>query len=336
MPHLSRRAFVLGTAGTLTVFSRTMRAAEFSFVQYHNQTAESSLHLRLSEMWKTIAAETNGRAEAQVFAGNNNVQGSDPTALKMLVAGEIQFFTLMGGILGAVVPAAEVQQVPFAFRSAEHAFEATDGALGAYLREEMAAKGIHGFRVGAFDNGMRQMNMVPRPIRVPSDLQGMRIRIPAGKMFEDFFKTFGAVPVTVNSNAIHEALKSGKADGQENPLALIDLFKLYEVTKYVSLTNHMWAGFNELAHRPTWQRLPADVQQVIERNVEKYVRLQRQDQAAANARVGAELKARGLMFNEVDVAPFRQQLSGFYGTWKAALGTRCWNLLESAAGRTLS
>ena len=108
-------------------------------------------------MWAAIRTETGGRVDTQVLAENNKIQGSDPAALKMLLDGEIQFFTLMGGILGTVVPAAEVQQVPFAFRSAAHAHQAMDGALGAYLREEMAAKGIVGFPVGAFDNGMRQI-----------------------------------------------------------------------------------------------------------------------------------------------------------------------------------
>jgi TRAP-type C4-dicarboxylate transport system substrate-binding protein len=63
----------------------------------------------------------------------------------MLVSGEIQFYTLMGGILGNIVPVAEVQQVPFAFRSAGDAHRAIDGPLGTYLREEMTAKGIPDF-----------------------------------------------------------------------------------------------------------------------------------------------------------------------------------------------
>ncbi len=72
-------------------------------------------------MWAAIRTETRGRVDTQVFPENNKIPGSDPAALKMLVAGEIEFFTLMGGVLGTVVPAAEVQQVPFAFRSAAHA-----------------------------------------------------------------------------------------------------------------------------------------------------------------------------------------------------------------------
>ena len=182
-------------------------------------------------MWAAIRTETGGRVDTQVLAENNKIQGSDPAALKMLLDGEIQFFTLMGGILGTVVPAAEVQQVPFAFRSAAHAHRAMDGALGAYLRQEMAAKGIVGFPVGAFDNGMRQITGTKRPIAAPADLAGIRMRVPAGQLVADTFRALGAEPVTINSNAIYDALKSGTVDAQENPLALVDLFKLYEVVQ---------------------------------------------------------------------------------------------------------
>ena len=312
-------------------------AAEFSFIQYHNQTAASFLHKRISDMWTAIRTETVGRVEGQVFPLNNKVQGSDPAALKMLVAGEIQFFTLMGGIMSQVVPAGDVQQVPFAFRSASHAHEAMDGALGAYIREEMAARGIHGFPVGAFDNGMRQVTAVTRPVVVPADLKGMKMRVPAGPLFNDMFRTLGAEPVTINSIDIYAALKDGRADAQENPLALVDSFRLYEVVKYISMTSHMWSGFNQMAHLPTWRRLPADIQEIIERNVAQAVRLQRQDQAEANGRLRAELTtARGLAFNDVDQAPFRRELSGFYKTWKEKLGPLCWSLLEDAAGNTLA
>jgi len=336
---LTRRSFVAGaTLGSASIVARTLGAAqprsraEYTFIQYHNQTTTSSLHQRLVELWARVRTETAGRVETQVFAGNNNIPGSDPAALTMLVAGEIQFFTLMGGILGTVVQVAEVQQVPFAFRSAAHAHQAMDGALGAYVREEMAAKGIVGFPVGAFDNGMRQIAGNTRPIVVPADLAGIRMRVPAGQMVADTFRALGAEPITINSSAIYESLKSGRVDAQENPLALIDNFRLYEVVKYVSMTNHMWSGFNQLAHLATWRRLPDDLKAIIERNVTRYVRLQRDDQDRANARLRTELSARGLAFNDVDAAPFRRQLAAFYTKWKGTLGTKCWSLLEAATG----
>ena len=310
----------------------TAQNSAFSFAQYHNQTAASSLHKRLVEMWSTIERESHGRIRATVFAQNNNIAGSDPAALKALVGGEIQFFTLMGGILGTLVPAAEVQQVPFAFRSATDAHRAMDGPLGAYLIDEMAAKGIHGFRTGGFDNGMREIT-AHKKITTPADLAGLKMRVPAGQLVADTFKAFGCEPVIINSDSIYAALKDGRADAQENPLTLADQFKLYEVVKYVAMTDHMWSGFNLLAHRPTWQRIPADLQAIIDRNLTKFVRLQRQDQIAANTRLRTELAARGLEFNTPDPAPFKKQLSGVYTTWREKLGSRCWKLLEDSVGK---
>jgi TRAP-type transport system periplasmic protein len=331
--QLSRRAFVSGaTMGSILVFARSLRAADYTFTQYHNQPANSPLHLRLVEMWTAIRNETGGRVDTAVLPENNKIPGADPQALQMLVSGEIQFYTLMGGVLGNVVPAAEVQQVPFAFRSAAHAHKTVDGPLGAYVREEMAAKGIRGFPVGAFDNGMRQMGSTKRPIRSADDLIGIRMRIPAGRMFEDMFKALGAEPVTINSSGIYEALKTGTVDAQENPLAYMYLFRHNEVMKYVSITNHMWSGFNMLAHLPTWKRLPVDIQSAIERNVARSVRLQRHDQQKLNTDARPAL-AHMLAINEASAATFRPKLSGVYALWKQRLGGRCWSLLEAATGK---
>ena len=331
LPLPTRRAFL---SGLPLVFVRSLRAAEFTFTQFHNQAEASSLHRRLVEMWSAIRAQTRGRVDAQVFAENRHVAGSDPAALAMLVNGEIQFFTLMGGILGNLVPAAEVQQVPFAFRSASAAQRAMDGPLGRYVARELAGKGVLALPVSAFDNGLRQIATRTKPIVGPDDLAGMRIRIPAGRMFHDVFSAFGAEPVTINVDGIYGALKSGAVDAEENPLAVVELFRLYEVVKYVSVTNHMWSGFNLIAHLPTWNRLPADLKAVITRNAARYVRRQRNDQARLNGALRRRLASRGLIFNgPVAAAPFRARLSGVYGAWKERLGRECWSLLEAETGR---
>jgi tripartite ATP-independent transporter DctP family solute receptor len=284
-------------------------------------------------MWRAIAVETKGLVETEVFPENNRIPGSDPAALAMLMRGDIQFFTLMGGILGNVVPVADVQQVPFAFQSARDAHRAMDGALGAYLRAEMAAKGIHTFGIYAFDNGMRQIAGTKRPIAAPDDLMGIRIRVPAGQLFDDTFRALGAEPVTINVDGIYDGLKAGVVDAQENPLAVIELFKLYEVVTYVSMTNHMWSGFNLMANLGIWTALPDAVRSVIERHVTACVRLQRQDQERLNGDLRVGLAKRGLAINDAAPAPFRARLSGVYATWKARLGTKCWTLLETETGK---
>jgi tripartite ATP-independent transporter DctP family solute receptor len=330
----TRRALLAGAAAAgTTVIVRPVRAAGYTFIQYHNQSETSTLHKNLLAMWDAIGRETNGRVEATVYAENNKVAAGDPAALKMLIDGEIQFFTLMGGIIGTVVPVAEVQQAPFAFRSAAEAHKAIDGPLGAYMGEEMAAKGMYLFPVAGFDNGMRQVTTVARPVNTPDDLAGVKIRVPPGQMIFDTFEAFGAQPVTTPANLIYDSIKSGKVGAQENPLAILENFRIYEVVKYVSMTNHMWSGFNQMAHLATWRSLPDDIKDAITRNVAKHVRQQRVDQGNVNASLRDRLIAAGLTFNEVDQARFRARLANVYATWKEKLGSKCWTLLEAEVGK---
>ena len=335
MGALLTRRSLLASAAALgpAIIVRPTCAAQYRFAQYHNQAASGTLHKNLEAMWLAISAETNGRIEATVYAENNKLPGGDPDALKMLIAGEIQFFTLMGGIIGTVVPVAESQQLPFAFKSAAEAHKAIDGPLGRYIGEEMAAKGMHLFPVAGFDNGMREVASIPRPIATPSDFGGMKIRVPPGQMMIDTFGAFGAKPVTTSANKIYDALKTGLVDAQENPLAILEGFKLYELVKFVSLTNHMWSGFNEMAHLASWKALPEDIKATIERNVTKYVRAQRIDQAALNAALRDDFARRGLKFNEVDQAAFRARLPDVYASWKDRLGSKCWSLVEAEVGK---
>ena len=330
----TRRALLTGAAAAgTTIIVKPVRAADFTFIQYHNQSDTSTLHKNLVAMWEAIRRETNGRVATTVYSENNKLAAGDPAALKMLIAGEIQFFTLMGGIIGTVVPMAEVQQVPFAFRSAAEAHKAIDSPLGAYMGEEMAAKGMYLFPVAGFDNGMRQVTTVARPVNTPADLAGVKIRVPPGQMIFDTFQAFGAEPVTTSANLIYDSLKSGKVEAQENPLAILENFRIYEVVKYVSMTNHMWSGFNQMAHLATWRGLLEDIKDVITRNVTTYVRQQRIDQGNVNASLRDRFAAAGLVFNEVDQAPFRARLANVYATWKDKLGSKCWTLLEAEVGK---
>ena len=106
-PWTRRAVLTAAAAAGTTIIVRPTQAADFKFVQYHNQSQNSTLHKNLVAMWDAIRTETNGRVEAAVYAENNKLAAGDPAALKMLIDGEIQFFTLMGGIIGTVVPMAE-------------------------------------------------------------------------------------------------------------------------------------------------------------------------------------------------------------------------------------
>ena len=303
--------------------------------QFHNQPEDSHQHRFLVDLWAAVQQETGGRFVTAVHAQNGNIPGSDPAALKMLVAGELEFFTLMGGILGQVVPMAEIQGLPYAFISPAQVYGVMDGEFGAYLRKEMAAKGIYGFPSGALENGFRHISTTDKPVRNADDLAGRKIRVPDGELFRDLFQTLGAHPVTVNIRELYEALNAGRVDSQENPLVVTEVNKLYEVTKYVSLTSHMWSGFNLLANLKFWNGLPADVQTIISRNVVKYVAAQRRYTDDLNDALATKLKERGLVFNQADVSTFRARLGPLYARWKGHFGATAWQLLETQIGTKL-
>src|SRR5207247_6170202 len=119
-----------------------------------------------SPLLAQVAEETVGRLQVATHPHNNNIAGSHPGALDMLQSGELEFFTLMGGILGRKLPVAEIQGLPFAFTSHAQVHRANDGALAEYLSRECAAKGIYRFQYGLLENGFRQISTVDKRILI--------------------------------------------------------------------------------------------------------------------------------------------------------------------------
>ena len=332
---ITRRRFTRGLLafGGMLLAGRASGAAQWNLRQFHNQPADSPLHKRLLQMWAAVKMETAGRVDVQTFADNDHIPGGDPAAFHMLLDGQLDFFTLNGGVIGTVVPVMNVQNIPFSFTSQAQVYQAFDGDLGDYLRKEMSSKGIYGLRHGCFENGFHQITCATHPIRTADDLEGLKMRSPDAPIYIDAWKTLGTQTVVANFDHLYATLKSGAAEAQADPYAVIELLKLYEVQKYVSVTNHTWSGFNLIANLKSWQRLPAGVQDIIERNVAKYTTLQRQDNDALNSGARERLRQRGMIFNNADTASFRVKLKLFFARWKKTIGPQCWDLLESHVGK---
>src|SRR5260370_33260109 len=245
---------------------------------------------------------------------------------------ELNFLMLIGCPIRRVVPAMNVQGVLFAFRNPAQVFGALDGDLGDYLREEMKTQGLYAVRRGCFDNGFHQITCATRPIRSVDDLQGLKIRTPDAPIYIEAWKALGAAPVVANLNKLYETLKNGTAEAQTNPLATAEFLKLYEVQKYVSLTNHGWSGFNLLANLNLWLSFPKGLQQVIERNALKFVQLQRADHETLNLEFRTKLAHQGMTFNEADTSSFRPRLASYYTRCKRTVGARAWALLQADLG----
>jgi tripartite ATP-independent transporter DctP family solute receptor len=324
---ITRRQVNLGLAAAGTVFIGTgkSRAADFTLKHSHNLPVESPLHKRATEMWAAIKAETNGRVEVQIARGAGD--------LDMLVGGELAFMTLAGNGLAALVPPFDVQATPYGFRNPAQVYAALDGDLGAYLRQEARAKGIHAVPGGCFENGMHQITSTNKPIRTAADMRGLKIRVPGSRVYQDYFRLLGADVHVMNLTRVHDALKSGEVEAQDDPWDVVELFKFHEIQKYASVTDHSWSGYNMLASLKVWQSLPSDVQQVIEANARKFVRLQRADTDALNDQLRHDLEQHGMIFNDADLASFRAVLPSYYPRWREHIGRRTWTLLEQYAGR---
>jgi TRAP-type C4-dicarboxylate transport system substrate-binding protein len=148
------------------------------------------------------------------------------------------------------------------------------------------------------------------------------------------YKGFGAAPTTINFNEVYSALQSKIVDAQENPLAIIETAKLYEVQSFCSLTNHMWDGFWLLANKANWDALPKDIQAIVAKHLNAAGIAERADVAALTVNLQTELSAKGMKFNTVDAALFRDKLknAGFYKEWEAKFGKEAWATLEAAVG----
>lgn len=334
-PLTSRRVFVESAAAASTFASigivrAPARAAEFQYKYANNLSIDSPLTVRATQMWNAVKHETNGRLEVQVFPGA--VLGGDTSMFSQLRSGAIQFFTVSGIILASIVPAAAVEGMPLAFPSEAIAYKALDGSLGAYIRQAMLEQNLY-LMPRIWSQGFSQITASPHPIRTIDDMKNFKIRVAASKMLVDAFASLGASPVTMNFSEAYTALQSHIVDGQETPTSIILLNKIYEVQKYLSITNHKWAGFWMAANGDAWKNLPPDIRAVVERNEMKYAALQRRDVTLLNESARDKLQRLGLQVNVADTKEFRPKLTGFYGRMKTDFGDKAWTLLESYVGK---
>jgi len=269
--------------------------------------------------------------DIQIFP--NSQLGSDTDTLGQLRAGAVEFFTLSGLILSTLVPSASINGIGFAFKDYGQVWPAMDGALGSFVRADIAKRGLYAF-ARQWDNGYRQITSSTKPIRTPEDLNGFKIRVPVSPLWTGLFTAFGASPTAINFNEVYSALQTHIVDGQENPLAIIDTAKLYEVQKYLSVTNHMWDGFWFLANRRAWDALPADARPIVEAEFNASALAERDDVAKLNATLQGSLKGHGMEFIDTDPAAFRAALkqAGFYSEWRGKFGPEAWGALEAAVG----
>jgi tripartite ATP-independent transporter DctP family solute receptor len=243
-------------------------------------------------------------------------------------------FMSTSGVNQTVVPIGGINAVAFAFENYDQVWGAMDGALGDHVRGEFGKVGLY-VLPKMLDNGYRNITASAKPIVTPDDLKGFKIRVPGNPLWVTLFKTLGAAPTPINFGELYAALQTHLVDGQENPLALIQSAKLYEVQKYVSLSGHIWDGHYIFANQIRWNGLPQDVRTTITNALSDAAMKERADIQRFNDEAAKEMEAKGIVFNKVDTKPFRDALraGGFYTDWKSKFGPEVWALLEKSVGQ---
>jgi tripartite ATP-independent transporter DctP family solute receptor len=245
----------------------------------------------------------------------------------------MQMMGIGDNILADLVPAAAINNLGFAFNDSKTAWAVLDGKVGTMVRPQIEKAGLYPMHA-IWDMGFREITTSTKPINVPQDLAGVKIRVPPSGMNLSIFKDLGAAPVTLNAADLYTALQTKVVDGQETPLGVIETTKWYQVQKYCSLSNHMWVGFWMTVNGAFWNSLPKNYQDVLENAFNKAARAQRTANADLNGSLQAKLESQGLTFNKPDLPPFQQALvkAGYYKEWKSKFSAELWTALEKYTG----
>ena len=337
MLAVSRRSLLKSAVGVLaagTVLGSPAVRAQAAPIKlkFGNDLPDThSVNVRLKEAIAAINAETNGQVAINLFP--NNQLGSDTDMMTQLRSGAIELATMPGTVLSTLIPTASLTGVGFAFTNYDKVWAAMDGDVGKFIRGSIEKVGLVPFEA-VWDNGFRQITSSTHPIKTPEDLANFKIRVPVVPLWVAMFSAFGAAPVSIPLNEAYSALQTKIADGQENPLALIESAKFYEVQKYLSLTNHAWDGVWLLSSARIWKTIPQNVQQVMQKHFNAAAKKQRDDIVQANAEYQKTLESKGLTFNTTQAEAFQAALAktSFYKDAKTKFGNEAWALLQKYAG----
>ena len=203
MAVLTRRALVkasLVSAPLLAISRGAAAAPEFSYKFANNLPASHPLNVRAAEAAGRILEATGGRVEIRLFP--NNQLGSDTDVLSQLRSGAVEFFTLSGLILSTLVPPAAINGIGFAFKDYGQVWPAMDGKLGAFIRAEIAKRGLLAME-RIWDNGFRQTTTSTKPILAPADFDGIKLRVPVSPLWTSMFQALGAAPTSINFSEVY-------------------------------------------------------------------------------------------------------------------------------------
>jgi C4-dicarboxylate-binding protein DctP len=215
----------------------------------------------------------------------------------------------------------EVFDLPFILPSKAALRKVTDGPLGAKLLGLLDLKGIKG--LAYWDNGFKDMS-ANKPLRLPEDFRGLKMRIQSSKVLEAQMRALGAIPQVMAFSEVYQALQTGVVDGTENPPSNEYTQKMHEVQKYTMLSEHGYVGYAVIANKKFWDGLPPDIRANLDKAMAEATAFTNEIAQKENDDALAAIKESGksqlVELTPEQKAAWRKVLDPVYGEMAARVG----------------
>ena len=257
-----KRSFVLMLAAVIaaSVAARAWAQQPIS-IKFSHVVAPDTPKGRAAEYFKKLAEEgTKGRVKVEIYP--NSSLFKDGEELEALQLGSVQMLAPTLSKFGPLgIREFEVFDFPYIFDSYDEVHKVTAGPTGQALLRKLDAKGAVG--LAYWDNGFKPMS-ANKPLHKPEDMKGLKMRIQSSKVLDAQMRALGALPQVLALSEVYQALQTGVVDGTENVISNFYTQKMYEVQKYVTLTDHGYIGYVVIANKTFWDALPADIRTTLE------------------------------------------------------------------------
>jgi len=290
-------ALCLGACASATlaqdIHERTIRFG-------HLNNADHPVSFGVKRFGELVAAKSGGKMKVLEFPASQ--LGNEMQQQSALQGGVQEMSAPATTSLAGIVKEFGLVDFPFAVSNFAQADALLDGPFGQALLAKLPEKGL--VALGYWDLGFRNVTNSKRPINKPEDFDGLKIRVIPNPVFLETFKAFKSNPVPMPFAELYGALESKAVDGQENPFAVILSNKFFEVQKYVSATNHVYAANIVLVGKKFWDKLTPTEQKIMNDAANEARGYQRQVSRAAAQKAVGDLQGKGMQYNEV--APAEQ------------------------------
>ena len=283
----------------------------------HLNNPDHPISLGVRRFAELVAAKSGGKLVVQEFPAS--ALGNELQQQSALQGGIQEMTAPAPSSLAGIVKEFGLLDFPFVVSTPQQADILTDGQVGKLLFAKLPEKGLVG--LAFWDLGFRNVTNSKRPIARVEDFEGLKLRVIPNPVFLETFKTFKANPVPMPFAELYSALETRAVDGQENPFAVILSNKIFEVQKFLSVTNHVYTANTILVSKIFWDRCSAAEQKLLREAALEARDYERKLSREAAQKALEELKAKGMQVNEIapgEIARMREMVRPVYDKFTAA------------------